>query len=73
MTEEAYLSWSPCSNCRSTSNGRLSFFYLATFEGERRLSYRLRLCQKCAVTLVSDLVSVADQQIDGQWRTPEEI
>ncbi len=67
------MSWSPCSNCRSTSNGRLTFFYLATFSGEKRLSYRLRLCLKCADTLVSDLISVADMQVDGVWRTSEEL
>lgn len=67
------MSWSPCSNCRSTSNGRLRFFYLATFEGEKRLSYRLRLCAVCSESLVSDLISVADQQIDGTWRSPEEL
>ena len=67
------MSWSPCSNCRSTSNGRLQFFYLAAFEGDKRLSYRLRLCQVCAANLVSDLLSVADMQVNGVWRTPEEL
>lgn len=67
------MSWSPCSNCRSTANGRLRFFYLATFEGEKRLSYRLRLCGRCADTLLSDAFNVADHQVDGVWRTPEEL
>ena len=66
------MSYAPCANCRSTSNGRLSYFYLNAFEGEQRLNYRLRLCAVCVQQLVMDLISCADRKDgDGQWRAPE--
>jgi len=63
----------PCSNCRNTGRGRLAYWYLMGWDGDRPLKYRLRLCQECAVTLISDLISVGDVQgMGGTWLTPEE-
>jgi hypothetical protein len=43
------------------------------WEGERSLKYRLRLCQPCAETLLSELISTADvQDPAGRWLTAEE-
>lgn len=66
------MSYAPCCNCRSTSNGRLKYFYLAAFDGDEKLNYRLRLCEQCALTMVSDLFTVADRKDgDGIWRSAE--
>lgn len=66
------MSYAPCANCRRTNGGRLFYFYLATFEKDRQLQYRLRLCQECSLSLVSDLLNVADRKDDdGIWRTSE--
>lgn len=65
------MSYSPCCNCRNTV-GRLSYFYLAAFNGEEKLNYRLRLCAECALSLVSDLINIADRKgPDGMWRSSE--
>lgn len=63
----------PCCNCRNTGGGRLAYWYLMGWEGERSLKYRLRLCQPCAETLLSELISTADvQDPAGRWLTAEE-
>jgi hypothetical protein len=67
------MSWSPCSNCHGTNGGRLQFAYIATFEGEKRLSHRLRLCEKCWEAFLPDLLMVADWQDDERrWHAPED-
>lgn len=67
------MSWSPCSNCRSTGNGPLQFIYLATFPDGKRTSHRVRLCTQCALTLLSDVFAVAEVQDQvGRWLAPEE-
>lgn len=64
---------SPCSNCRSTQGGKLAYWYLMGWEGERSLKYRLRLCRPCAEALLCDLLSVGDiQDPAGRWLAPEE-
>lgn len=66
------LSFTPCANCRSTANGRLKYFYLAAFEGEAKLNYRLRLCEGCVHGFIDDLISIADRKDpDGIWRAAE--
>jgi hypothetical protein len=66
------LSYAPCANCRSTSNGRLKYFYLNAFDGDEKLNYRLRLCPKCVDGLVADLVAICDRRDEaGTWRPPE--
>lgn len=63
----------PCSNCRNTGGGRLAYWYLMGWEGERSLKYRLRLCRPCAETLLMDLLSCGDVQgPGGSWLSPEE-
>lgn len=67
------MSRQPCSNCRNTDNGALKYWYLAGFDGDTRLSYRLRLCGGCVTGLLMDLISCADHQDErGAWRAPEE-
>lgn len=62
----------PCSNCRNTSGGRLAYWYLMGWDGDRPLKYRLRLCKPCVEGLLMDLVSVGDiQDIGGRWIAPE--
>lgn len=62
-----------CSNCRNTGSGKLAYWYLMGWEGERSLKYRLRLCKTCTENLLVDLVGVADVQgVGGTWLTPEE-
>lgn len=62
----------PCSNCRNTGSGRLSYWYLMGWEGERSLKYRLRLCQACCEGILMDLVSIGDvQDPAGRWLPPE--
>lgn len=63
----------PCSNCRNTGSGRLAYWYLMGWEGDRSLKYRLRLCRQCAEALLMDLISVGDvQDGTGRWLSPEE-
>jgi hypothetical protein len=67
------VSWSPCSNCRRTDGGALQFCYIATFVAQKRISHRLRLCEKCWEAFLPDLLMVADWQDDERvWRSPEE-
>lgn len=67
------MSRQPCSNCRGTNRGALKYWYLAGFDGEVRLSYRLRLCKVCCEGLLMDLITCADSQAqNGRWITPEE-
>jgi hypothetical protein len=50
----------------------LKYFYLAAFDGDEKLNYRLRLCEQCAQSMVMDLISVADRRDkDGIWRGAE--
>jgi hypothetical protein len=66
------MSRQPCSNCRSTTNGPLKYWYLAGFDGETRLSYRLRFCRECVEGLLADVLAVADRQDEsGRWLPPE--
>lgn len=66
------MSYAPCCNCRSTRNGRLQYYYLAAFQGDEKLNYRLRLCEQCAAAMIAELVSVADRRdSDGIWRGAE--
>jgi hypothetical protein len=66
------MSWTPCSNCRQTRPGRLRFVYLATFEGERRISHRLRLCADCYEGFIPELQRIAEEQDQlGRWLAPE--
>jgi hypothetical protein len=66
------MSRQPCSNCRHTDNGALKYWYLAGFDGETRLSYRLRLCVTCVTGLLMDLITCADRQDEsGRWLPPE--
>lgn len=70
---ESDMSWSPCSNCRRTDNGRLRFAYLATFEGQERFSYRVRYCNDCFEALLTDVIHTAEvQNSAGQWIAQEE-
>jgi len=63
----------PCSNCRNTRGGRLRYWYLMGWEGERSLKYRLRLCQPCCEAILMDLISVGDvQDPAGRWLSPEQ-
>lgn len=62
------MSWSPCSNCRNTNGGRLRFAYLTTFEGEERISHRVKLCSACWDALLTDVIEVAERQDKlGRW------
>lgn len=62
------MSTNPCSNCRSTSNGRLVYWYLATYEGREERKYRLRLCSVCSESFMPGLVDVADvKDAYGSW------
>ena len=64
----------PCSNCRQTNAGKLAYWYLMGWEGERSLKYRLRVCKSCMEALLVDLVGIADVQLPGgSWATPEEV
>lgn len=66
------MAQNPCSNCRNTGGGRLAYWYLMGWEGERSLKYRMRLCRPCAETLIMDLISGADiQDPAGRWVAPE--
>lgn len=63
----------PCSNCRNVGKGRLAYWYLMGWEGDRALKYRLRLCEECCRGLLMDLISVGDvQDGTGRWLAPEE-
>lgn len=63
----------PCSNCRQTNSGKLAYWYVMGWEGERSLKYRLRMCKACCEAVLMDLISVADVQLPGgSWATPEE-
>lgn len=63
----------PCSNCRRTDQGRLRYWYLNGYEGQRSFKYRLRMCQACQEALLLDLITVADQEgPGGTWLSPEE-
>lgn len=67
-----WLSYAPCANCRSTTNGRLKYFYLAAFEKEEKLNYRLRLCETCVDGFITELIAIADRKDpDGIWRGAE--
>lgn len=62
------MSASPCSNCRSTANGRLIYWYLATYEGREERKYRLRLCSGCSEAFMPALVEQADvKDAYGSW------
>lgn len=62
-----------CSNCRRFDQGRLRYWYLAGYDGDRQIKYRLRMCPTCQTALLMDLISVADVQGPaGEWLTPEE-
>lgn len=62
-----------CSNCRRTDQGRLKYWYLAGYDGDRQQKYRLRMCATCQTALLMDLISVADVEgPGGAWLTPEE-
>jgi len=66
------MSSSPCSNCRSTANGRLTYWYLATYEGRDERKYRLRLCGVCSEAVMPALVDVADVKDPfGNWLARE--
>jgi len=66
------VSTNPCSNCRSTTNGRLIYWYLATYEGREERKYRLRLCAVCSEAFMPALVDVADvRDAYGSWVAPE--
>lgn len=63
----------PCSNCRRTDQGKLRYWYLNGYEGDRSFKYRLRLCQNCQLELVADLINLADVEgARGTWLTREE-
>lgn len=61
----------PCSNCRSTVNGRLKYFYLATYDGEKQQQWRLRMCSVCQESLIMDLISIGDVKLPTGWAAPE--
>jgi len=62
------MSANPCSNCRSHNNGRLIYWYLATYEGREERKYRLRLCGVCSEAFMPALVDVADvKDAFGSW------
>jgi hypothetical protein len=66
------MSTQPCSNCRSTTNGRLVYWYLATYEGREERKYRLRLCPVCSEAFMPALVDVADvRDAYGSWLARE--
>jgi len=67
------MSWSPCSNCRSTANGALRFCYIAVFEKDIRKSHRARLCNACWEALVDELLACCEiQDAVGRWLAQEE-
>jgi hypothetical protein len=63
----------PCSNCRRTDQGKLRYWYLNGYEGDRAFKYRLRMCGTCQESLLMDLITVADAEGPrGTWLAPEE-
>jgi hypothetical protein len=70
---ESNVSNAPCCNCRSLNNGRLTYWYLATYEGREERKYRLRLCNVCSEAFMPALVDVADVRDSfGSW-LPREV
>lgn len=62
----------PCTGCRSTANGRLTYFYVNYYADQELVKRRARLCQNCVVDVVPQLLEGADYQDEQRNWIPVE-
>ena len=67
------MSDSPCTACRSTSNGRLFYVYVNHYVGEDLEKRRARLCRDCVVDVLPPLLDGADYLENREWLTTEQF
>lgn len=62
----------PCTGCRSTSNGRLTYFYVNYYDDQVLVKKRVRLCRECVVDLAMPMLTDADSAgPNGAWQPVE--
>src|SRR5215216_1171518 len=54
----------PCTGCRSTTAGRLSYVYVQHFVDDELVRRRVRFCRDCLASYLPPLIEGAD------WSTP---
>lgn len=63
----------PCTGCRATNRGRLTYVYLQYFDDQELVRRRARLCADCVVDLLPPMLEGADYSGDNRSWIPVEV